>query len=135
MSKNSFSSTDFRTTERGRRMATAEVLFTAENYQLLPDSGRPTELVRGRIVTMNMPHPRHGYFCGKIVRLLGNFVERHDLGWVMSNDSGVVTERDPDTVRGADVAYYSFNRLPKGKLPQGYLSVVPELIFEVRSPT
>ena len=46
---------------------------------------------------------------------LGNFVEEHDLGRVMSNDSGVITERDPDTVRGADVAYYSYARLPEGR--------------------
>jgi Uma2 family endonuclease len=53
---------------------------------------------------------------------------------MMCNDSGVVTERDPDTVRGADVAYYSFARLPKGPLPNGYLSVVPDLVFEMLSP-
>src|SRR5262249_54324055 len=79
--------------------------------------------------------PRHGYFCNQIGRILGNFVEEHDLGRVMSNDSGVLTHRGPDTVRGADVCYYSYTRLPKGPLPEGYLPVVPELIFEVRSPT
>ena len=52
----------------------------------------------------------------------------------MSNDSGVVTERDPDTVRGADISFYSFNRLPKGPLAQGYGNEVPELVVEVRSP-
>ena len=35
----------------------------------------------------------------------------------MSNESVVVTERNPDTVRGADISFYSFNRLPKGPLP------------------
>ena len=45
------------------------------------------------------------------------------------------TERGPDTVRGADVAYYSFARLPRGPIPKGYLEIVPELIFEVRSPS
>jgi Uma2 family endonuclease len=115
--------------------AAIERLLTAEEYSLLPDNGRPTELIRGRVVEMNMPAPRHGYFCNQIGRILGNFVEEHDLGRVMSNDSGVVTNRGPDTVRGADVCYYSYIRLPKGPLPEGYLPVVPELIFEVRSPT
>lgn len=115
-------------------MATAEALLTAEQYYLLPDNGQPTELVRGRVVPVNMPFPRHGQICGKVVRLLGRFLEDHDLGHVVSNDSGVVTERDPDTVRGADVAFYSYARVPPGPLPQGYLPVPPELVFEVRSP-
>lgn len=37
-------------------MATvADKLITAEEYAWFPDDGRPTELVRGRIVTMNPP--------------------------------------------------------------------------------
>jgi Uma2 family endonuclease len=116
-------------------MTIVETLLTAEEYALLPDNGQPTELIRGRLVTMNMPSPRHGYFCNKIGRLLGDFVDAHDLGRVMSNDSGVVTRRDPDTVRGADVAFYSYHRLPKGPLPEGYAPVAPELVFEVRSVT
>src|SRR5581483_3813003 len=54
---------------------------------------------------------------------------------VLSNDSGVLTKRGPDTVRGADVAFYSYGRVPPGPLPRTYLAVVPELVFEVRSPT
>jgi Uma2 family endonuclease len=114
-------------------MATVDSLLTAEQYALLPDMGRPTELVRGRIVAMNPPTPWHGYVCSRIVRIVGGFADEHDFGRVMCNDSGVVTERRPDTVRGADVCYYSYQRLPKGKLPRGYLDVLPELVFEVRS--
>lgn len=112
----------------------AESLLTAEEFQLLPDNGVPCELIRGRIVEMNMPAPRHGYFCNLIGRILGNFVAEHDLGRVMNNDTGVVTERGPDTVRGADICYYSYTRMPKGPIPAGYHSVSPELVFEVRSP-
>jgi Uma2 family endonuclease len=116
-------------------MSTAtETLLTAEQYFLLPDDGRHTELVRGKVVEMNMPAPRHGYFCSKIDRMLGNFVEERSLGRVMCNDSGVITQRGPDTVRGADVCFYSYKKVPKGPLPNGYLPVVPELVVEVRSP-
>src|SRR5207247_2134351 len=92
------------------------------------------ELVRGRLVPMNVPAPRHGEICSKVDRILGRFLDDHPLGRPVVNDSGVITERDPDTVRGPDVAYYSYARVPKGPLPGGYLAVVPELIFEVRSP-
>jgi Uma2 family endonuclease len=114
-------------------MATAEALMTAEEFGRRPDPGYPEELVRGRIVAMPPPDRRHGRTCLKAGRVLGNFVEEHDLGRVMSNDSGVITEHDPDTVRGADVAYYSYARLPKGPLPEGYGPEVPELVIEVRS--
>jgi Uma2 family endonuclease len=114
-------------------MATAEVLMTAEEFGCRPDPDHPEELVQGRIVSTPPPDRRHGVVCLKAGRILGNFVEDHDLGHVMSNDSGVITERDPDTVRGADVAYYSYARLPKGPLPTGYGPEVPELVIEVRS--
>ena len=99
-------------------MATAEALMTAEEFGQRPDPGYPEELVQGRIVGMPPPDRRHGFVCLKAGRILGNFVDEHDLGRVMSNDSGVITERGPDTVRGADVCYYSYARLPKGPLPR-----------------
>ena len=114
-------------------MATAEALMTAEEFGRRPDPGHPEELVQGRMISMPPPDRRHGLVCSRADRILGNFVEEHDLGRVMSNDSGVITERDPDTVRGADVAYYSYARLPKGPLPTGYGPEVPELVVEVRS--
>jgi Uma2 family endonuclease len=110
-------------------------LLTAEEYALRPDPGHPEELVRGRVVPMPQPTPRHGHLCNKAGRLFGNFCEEHHLGWVFNNDTGVVTERNPDTVRGADVAYYSFARLPEGELPDGYPPVAPDLVIEVLSPT
>jgi Uma2 family endonuclease len=36
-------------------------------------------------------------------------------------------------VRGADVAYYSYARLPKGPVPAGYGPELPELVVEVCS--
>jgi Uma2 family endonuclease len=115
-------------------MATTDTLLTAEEYRLLPDSGQPSELVRGRIVMMNMPGAKHGLICNRVGRLLANFVEDHDLGVVFNNDAGVVTEHGPDTVRGADVAFYSYQRIPKGGVPDGYPAAAPEIVFEVRSP-
>lgn len=117
-------------------MATAatETLLTAEEYLALPENAVPNELVRGRIVAMNVPAPRHGEICVQTVYLLRRFLDDHPLGRLVSNDSGVVTQHDPDTVRGADVAFYSYSRIPPGPMPQGYLPVIPELVFEVRSP-
>ena len=67
--------------------------------------------------------------------MVGQFVDNQDLGHILSNDSGVITERGLDSVRGADVSFYSFKRIPKGPLPSGYPSVSPDLIFELFPPT
>ena len=112
-----------------------ERLLRAEEFAKLPDRGVPTELVRGRIVEMNVPAPRHGEICANITTLINPHVRGQGMGRIVCNDGGIITERDPDTVRGGDVAYYSYHRVPQGPLPAGYLDVVPELVFEVRSPT
>jgi Uma2 family endonuclease len=116
-------------------MATAEMLelMTAEEFGRRLDAGYPEELVRGRVVTLSVPDRRHGYVCGKADRIFGNYVDERDMGRVFCNDLGVMTERRPDTVRGADIAYYSYSRLPKGMLASGYGPEVPELIVEVCS--
>jgi len=118
-------------------MVTAQALqlLTGEDFGNRPDPGYPEELVRGTVVAMPVPDRRHGFVCGKADRIFGNFVEERKLGRVMSNDSGVITERGPDTLRGADVCYYSYARLPKGPLAKGYGPEVPELVVEVRTPT
>jgi Uma2 family endonuclease len=114
-------------------MATVLTSLTAEEFLRLPDDGQPTELVRGQPLPMNVPTPRHGKICARIVRLLANFVDDRDLGHVFCNDSGILTEHDPDTVRGGDVSFFSYARLGKDADLETYPSVAPELVFEVRS--
>jgi Uma2 family endonuclease len=116
-------------------MTTTTTLLTAEQFRLLPDDGKTRELVRGRVIEVSLPSPRHGYYCGNVAGILREHVKSRKLGRVVTNDAGIITERKPDTVRGGDVSYYSFLRLPPGPLPEGYLEVVPEIVFEVRSPS
>jgi Uma2 family endonuclease len=116
-------------------MATALEFITADEFLRMPDNGQPMELERGRIVMMSRPGGRHGWICNRVGRSFGDFADDHDLGFVFNNDSGVVTERDPDSVRGPDVAYFSYARMPKESgPPEGYPAVAPEIIVEVLSP-
>lgn len=112
-----------------------ETLLTAEQFLARADNGRETELVKGRVVEMPPTGFRHGYITNRIGRILGAFVEERGLGRVLNNDAGIVTGRNPDTVRGPDVSYYSYARLPKDQMPDGYPAVPPELVFEVLSPS
>ena len=116
-------------------MATVETLLTAEEFGNMPDDGRRAELIRARIVEMPPPGYDHGEICAEVAYWITAFAKPRRIGRVVANDSGVVTIRDPDTVRGADVAYYSYARIPKGRSIRGYPEIAPELVIEVRSPS
>ena len=108
-------------------------LITAEEYLRLADDGALTELVRGRRVMMNRPYTDHGYRMGEIAAIIRDFVRAHNLGRVVVGDAGVVTQRDPDTVRGSDIAFYSFDRVAPGPTPKECWPA-PELAVEILSP-
>ncbi len=93
------------------------------------------ELIEGVVKEYAVPYPRHGKICLTFGAMLWQHVESQELGHVMSNDSWIQTGRNPDTVRGADVCFFSYERLPKGPVPEGLLPVSPDLVVEVRSPT
>ena len=69
----------------------------------------------------------------KVSSRLEQFVEANGLGSVLGGEAGIIIRRSPDTVRGADVAFISNQRLAKAS-PDGYLDVAPELIVEIVSP-
>lgn len=117
-------------------MTTAtQKLITAEEFARMPDppDGSRQELVQGVIITMPPPGGRHGVCCLKIGRRIGNFVDEHSLGTTVSNDTGFLMARDPDTVRGPDISFWSRSRLPE--VPEGYIEVAPDLAVEVVSPS
>ena len=115
-------------------IAAGEKLLTIKEFADIPRDGRLRELVQGKVVEMNPPKPKHGFICLEIGALLREFVKPRKLGRVFSNDSGVITERDPDSMRGPDVGYYSYGSVPAGEVSDDYFEVVPELAIEVVSP-
>jgi Uma2 family endonuclease len=108
--------------------------MTADEF-VRKHAGDRVELIDGVVRELPMPFFKHGNVCATFSRRLGNFAEEHDCGRVASNDSFVVVQRDPLRVRGADVCFYSYECLPRGPVPEGLLSVAPDLVAEVRSPS
>ena len=51
---------------------------------------------------------------------------------ITCNNSGIVLDRNPDTVRGPDLQVISRDRLLNRKIPVGYLTVPPDVAIEVR---
>jgi Uma2 family endonuclease len=116
-------------------MAVADQLMTIHQFAKLAGDGRMRELVCGRVVEMNPPGSLHGIVVIRIASILDAYVQAHKTGRVLGGDSGVITRTNPDSLRGADVAYLSYARAPRGSLAgQTYFLVAPELVFEVLSP-
>jgi len=93
------------------------------------------ELVRGEIVQMPPASPAHGGVCGNVYFLLRTWAAMENRFAVVPQDSGVLTEHDPDTVRGPDVFVIERKRLPQQRLPFAALDMAPELTVEVLSPS
>lgn len=110
------------------------VFLTADEFTARY-ADRRAELVQGVVKEYPVPTTKHGKICFTIGHLIGNYLDAHDIGHAMSNDSWVKTGSNPDTVRGGDVCFFSYERLPKGDVPEGLLPVAPDLVVEVRSPS
>jgi Uma2 family endonuclease len=86
------------------KLMTADEFFDWVNHPENRD--KYCELERGEVIEMTRPGKRHGFVCASAVRLLQNYCFARKKGYVCSNDTGMVVERDPDTVRGPDVSLY-----------------------------
>ncbi len=106
-------------------------LLTGEEFFDLGDIG-PCELVDGTIVGMTPTGAIHGKIEVRLARLIDEHVEKSGVGWVLSGEVGIVTKRNPDRVRGADVTFISREQAPD--IPDGFLTIAPELVVEIVSP-
>lgn len=109
-------------------------LITIADYERMPEEDMyRVELVRGLLVRSPRPAPLHGALMVRMARRLDEFVERAGGGVVLA-DVGAILARDPDTVRGPDVAFYSTERIPESGYSGGFWGP-PDLAVEIVSPS
>ncbi|MFN3560320.1 MAG: Uma2 family endonuclease [Chloroherpetonaceae bacterium] len=118
-----------------QEMITAEKLLTGEDLmELQSETGKRFELLKGKPIETMPAGGKHGYIASKIERKLGAFVEERNLGFLFVAETGVYLERNPDTVRGADVTFVSREKIKSvDEIEAGFLTVVPDLVVEVAS--
>ncbi|GAB4582060.1 MAG: hypothetical protein Fur0022_48130 [Anaerolineales bacterium] len=121
-------------TQSQKAKSQKQKLITAEEFAEMDELGR-AELINGRIIEMPPPQNRHGRCESKFTIRIGNFVEANKLGIVMSGENGIYIQRNPDTVRAADVTFISYAQWAKQVDKDGYLEIAPELIVEILSPS
>lgn len=94
---------------------------------------RHFELERGKVVEVSRPGELHGVVCANVLWILGGYIRQTRKGYVCGNDTGVIWECDPDTVKGPDAIFYDRNR-SFGDLNPKWTEDPPVLAVEVRSP-
>jgi Uma2 family endonuclease len=113
--------------------AVERAFYTPEDLLRLPD-GAHYELVGGELRERRM-----GFLASlvvnKVARLLGEFVERHGLGWTPASECGYrCFPWAPDQVRRPDASYLSRARLSPSDLEDvGFQALCPDLAVEVVS--
>ena len=115
--------------------ATEAKLLTADELLRLYSRGVRGELIRGVLCETMAAGQEHGEIVVNLSAELLNFVKPRKLGRLTASDAGVWLERDPDTVREPDIAFFSAERLPPGVRVTGYSQTVPELVVEISSPS
>ena len=115
-------------------MTTKLKLVTAEELLRMPrGEGVRYELIRGVLVAKMPTGDPHGEAVIRTGTLLTVYSDANDYGDTRSGEPGYRLERDPDTVRAPDVAWFAPGRIPEGT--RGFPELAPDLVVEVKSPS
>lgn len=108
-------------------------IVTPEQLAAMPDR-KDFELVDGQLVERHMGN-KANWVASQMARLLGNYVEQHELGWVFTSEAGYrLDPRRPNLLRKPDVSYVRFGRLPNEEPADAYDNLAPDWAIEVLSP-
>ncbi|HEV2670705.1 MAG TPA: Uma2 family endonuclease [Gemmatimonadales bacterium] len=109
-------------------------LLTADELPYTNTPNKRTELVRGHLVIHEPRGGRHASITANLAARLWNHADLTGAGAVFVGDTGFTLARNPDTVRGPDIAFVQKDRLPN-PITTGYLELAPDLVVEVVSHT
>jgi Uma2 family endonuclease len=112
-----------------------KTLMTAAEFAKTGPETDGYELVRGELVPMAQPAEGHGFVCVNTGYLLKAYTKKLGRGYVTGNDSGLITGRDPDSVRGVDLMVFLDRKRPPNKAYTSYSDRPPNLAVEIRSPS
>jgi Uma2 family endonuclease len=114
-------------------MATTR-LYTVEDVEQSPPDGE-WELIDGELVPMSPASFESSSLGFRIGRIIGNFVDAHDLGAMTGADGGFVIFPDRQTIRVPDVGFIRKHRIPPEEEQDRFARLAPDLAVEVLSPS
>ena len=111
------------------RLMTADELLAMERVP-----GKRYELIHGVLTEKEVPTgDPHGETLSCSHGNLFQYILATDYGDLRVGETGYLLERDPDTVRAPDVAWFAPGRIPPGTT--GFPELTPDLCLEVASPS
>ena len=111
------------------RLMTADELLAMERVP-----GKRYELVRGVLTEKDVPTgDPHSATVIRTGSVMLQYSDATDYGEARSGEPGYRLERNPDTVRAPDVAWFAPGRIPPGTT--GFPELTPDLCIEVASPS
>ena len=112
-------------------MTTESTVLNADDLLRFHSDGVRGELIRGVLRERQPGGIESGEIIAKLGLEIGEFLHRNKLG-TATIGSGYLLERDPDTVREAQIAFTSHEKLPPGRRITGYAEVAADLVVEVQ---
>jgi Uma2 family endonuclease len=110
-------------------------LMTAEELWTMPEvPGKRFELINGEVVEVPGAGGLHSLIAALLYELIRDVVRKQQLGWVFPDGAGFIIKRDPDIGRIPDVAFITGERMPGGRVPEGFVEAAPDLAVEAVSP-
>jgi len=104
--------------------------WTADELVRLP-AGWRYEIDEGELVIIAPAGFEHNDIVTEVTARMWQHAKAHKLGKVLTNELGVILRRDPQTLRGVDVAFFSNERLARITDRKGFPDVPPDLAVEV----
>jgi Uma2 family endonuclease len=113
----------------------ARTLLTLEDVLALPDRDDCRyELDEGELVEMTLPRPRHQIAVARLLFQLETYIRMNPVGLILPSDTPFLLRRDPDVLRGPDIAFIRTERAAGIDLDK-VIEGAPTLAIEVASPS
>ncbi len=112
----------------------SDAIYSLEEFMQM-DFDERVELVDGKIQTMGWNNLTHARLVTFLSALLDSWAKQTNWGLIFSGDAGILTKKQPDNARGADLICISRERYQKVSQKGKVMDLGPELIIEVVSPS
>ena len=112
-----------------------KILLTGDDLlKMSEEATEGYELIEGELVKMVPTGLEHGNVENGAAFQLTLFNKQHKLGRILTGEIGFYIRGNDRTVRAADVAFMSYERLSVDASLEGYSRIAPDLVVEVISP-
>lgn len=107
------------------------IRWTYEEFAALPrHGGKRFEIIAGELVVSPSPSTFHQIVLHNLILLLGNFVRKHELGWILPGTDVLFAEGD---YLEPDIAFIRCER--REIMSKRAIESAPDMVVEILSPS